>query len=232
MALNMYENYPFWFTFFTALGYRVILSPRRRQLYELGMDDFLDTACYPQSFQTAMWWRWSTKVSSASFHIPKEINEFYMADNHYNCPIVACYAEVLQANIDLLREQNVRFYHPFLPYHHDKRLAQRLYEEFRDENISLREIERAIAAARKEDRKFKDDIARKGREVINKLSASGKTGIILSGRPYHLDPEVHHGIPDLIASLGFAVLTEDSSRIWGGRNGLRVLDQWMYHTRL
>lgn len=236
-ALNMYENYPFWFTFFTALGYRVILSPpSSRQLYELGMDTISsDTACYPAKLSNGHVVALVNQGVKRIFFpcLPKEINEFYMADNHYNCPIVACYAEVLQANIDLLREQNVRFYHPFLPYHHDKRLAQRLYEEFRDENISLREIERAIAAARKEDRKFKDDIARKGREVINKLSASGKTGIILSGRPYHLDPEVHHGIPDLIASLGFAVLTEDSvAHLGRSERPLRVLDQWMYHTRL
>lgn len=236
-ALNMYENYPFWFTFFTRLGFRVVLSPpSSRQIYELGMDTISsDTACYPAKLSNG---HVIALINQGVKHIffpclPKEINEFQNADNHYNCPIVACYAEVLQANIDLLREQNVRFYHPFLPYHHDRRLARRLYEELRDFEIPLREIERAVASARKEDQNFKDDIAGKGREVISQLSSSGQTGIILSGRPYHLDPEVHHGIPELIASLGFAVLTEDSVAHLGRvERPLRVLDQWMYHTRL
>ncbi|NLA87502.1 MAG: 2-hydroxyglutaryl-CoA dehydratase [Clostridiales bacterium] len=236
-ALNMYENYPFWFTFFTELGFRVVLSPpSSRVIYELGMDTISsDTACYPAKLSNG---HVAALINQGVKHIffpclPKEKNEFQRADNHYNCPIVACYAEVLHANIDLIREKNVSFYHPFLPYHNDKKLARRLWEELRDFDISEREIARSIAAARKEDLKFKDDISRKGREILDRLAASGRKGIVLSGRPYHLDPEVHHGIPELIASLGFAVLTEDSVAGLGHvERPLRVLDQWMYHTRL
>ena len=236
-ALNMYENYPFWFTFFTELGYRVVLSPPScRSIYELGMDTISsDTACYPAKLANG---HVVALINQGIKHIffpclPKEINEFKEADNHYNCPIVACYAEVLRANIDLLREQHVTFYHPFLPYQNDKRLARRLWEELRDFNIPAGEIARAIAAARKEDLKFKADICREGQRVLDLLAADGQTGIILSGRPYHLDPEVHHGIPNLIASLGFAVFTEDSvAHLGHADRPLRVLDQWMYHTRL
>jgi predicted CoA-substrate-specific enzyme activase len=236
-ALNMYENYPFWFTFFTGLGFRVVLSPpSSRMIYELGMDTISsDTACYPAKLANGHVIALINQGIKRIFFpcLLKEINEFQQADNHYNCPIVACYPEVLHANIDLLREHNVRFYHPFLPYHHDKRLAERLWEELREFDIPIREIERAIAAARKEDLKFKADIKCKGQEVLNQLAASGQTGLVLCGRPYHLDPEVHHGIPELIASLGFAVLTEDSVAHLGQvERPLRVLDQWMYHTRL
>jgi predicted nucleotide-binding protein (sugar kinase/HSP70/actin superfamily) len=236
-ALNMYENYPFWFTFFTELGFRVILSPpSSRMIYELGMATISsDTACYPAKMANG---HVVALINQGIEHIffpclPKERNEFHNADNHYNCPIVACYAEVIQANIDLLRERHVRFYHPFLPYQNNKRLAQRLFEELTDFSIPFAEIAQAVGAAHKEDMRFKADICKTGNEVLSQLATSGRTGIVLSGRPYHLDPEVHHGIPNLLASLGFAVLTEDSvSHLGRVERPLRVLDQWMYHTRL
>jgi predicted CoA-substrate-specific enzyme activase len=236
-ALNMYENYPFWFTFFSELGFRVVLSPpSSRRIYELGMETISsDTVCYPAKLANG---HVVSLIHQGIKHIffpclPKESKEFQEADNHYNCPIVACYAEVIQANMDLLAEQNVRFYHPFLPYHNSKRLAWRLYEELKDFAIPLGEIKRAVSSARKEDARFKADIREKGNEILRWLHDGGKTGIVLSGRPYHLDPEVHHGIPNLVASLGFAVLTEDSvSHLGRVERPLRVVDQWMYHSRL
>lgn len=236
-VLNMYENYPFWHTFFTVLGFRVVLSPpSSRDIYALGLDTISsDTACYPAKLANG---HVVYLINQGIRHIflpclPKERAEFQEADNHYNCPIVGCYAEVLKANIDLLKERDVKFYNPFLPYHHRRRLTERLCEEFQGFHLSLEEVKQAVDAAWAEDLRFKDDIRQKGAECLQALRRSGKGGIVLSGRPYHLDPEVHHGIPDLIASMGLAVLTEDAVAHLGSvARPLRVLDQWMYHTRL
>jgi len=236
-VLNMYENYPFWFTFFTRLGFRVVLSPvSSRKMYELGMDTISsDTACYPAKIAHG---HIASLVKQGIKHIfypciPKERKEIAEADNYYNCPIVISYAEVLRANMDILKENAVRFHNPFLPYHDKKGLAKRLYEEFKEFNLSPAEIAGAVEAAFSEDRKVKEDIRRKGEEVIRWLKDNNRQGIVLSGRPYHLDQEVNHGIPNIITSLGMAVLTEDSVAHLGKvARPLRVLDQWMYHSRL
>jgi len=236
-VLNMYENYPFWFTFFTALGFRVELSPpSTRQIYELGMDTIAsDTACYPAKIAHGHVEALVRKGIKHIFYpcIPRERQEFAEADNCFNCPIVIGYAEVLRANMDSLKQNGVRFHNPFLPYQNKKRLSLRLYEEFKDFGISKAEITDAVEKAWQEDLKAKQEIRQKGEEVVRYLKETGGQGIVLSGRPYHLDPEVNHGIPNLIASLGLAVLTEDSVAHLGKvQRPLRVLDQWMYHSRL
>ncbi len=236
-VLNMYENYPFWYTFFTSLKFRVELSPpSSRKIYELGLDTISsDTACYPAKLTNGHIVTLINQGIKNIFYpcLPKERVEFRNADNHNNCPIVACYPEVIQANIDLIKNQHVRFYHPFLPYQNKKRLAQRLFEELKDFDLTAKEVRHAVDAAWAEDLRFKADIRKKGEEVLNQLRTSGRIGVVLSGRPYHLDPEVHHGIPNLLTSLGFAVLTEDSvSHLGRVERPLRVLDQWMYHSRL
>lgn len=236
-VLNMYENYPFWFTFFTHLGFRVILSPvSTRKIYELGMDTISsDTICYPAKLAHGHIASLVNQGVKYIFYpcIPKEKEEIPEADNYYNCPIVISYAEVIKTNMDVLKSKGVRFHAPFLPYNHKKRLIQRLYEEFKDFNISINEITQAVEAASQEDRKVKEDIRSKGEEVLNWLEETGRSGIVLSGRPYHLDQEVNHGIPNIITSLGMAVLTEDSVAHLGKvKRPLRVLDQWMYHSRL
>ncbi len=236
-VMNLYENYPFWFTFFTALGFRVELSPvSNRGIYELGMDTISsDTACYPAKLVHG---HIITLIESGIKHIfypciPKEKSEIKGADNHFNCPMVIAYAEVINANIDALKDNGVTFHHPFLPYDKGKPFAKRLYEEFKSFGLTLKEIENAIELAQKEDLQFKSDIQSKGEEVVRYLKQTGRSGIVLSGRPYHLDPEVNHGIPELLISLGMAVLTEDSvSHLGNLERPLRVLDQWMYHSRL
>ncbi|NLI92690.1 MAG: 2-hydroxyacyl-CoA dehydratase [Peptococcaceae bacterium] len=236
-VLNMYENYPFWFTFFTYLGFRVELSPvSTKKIYESGMDTISsDTACYPAKIAHG---HIVSLVNQGVRHIfypciPWERREFKEADNTYNCPIVISYAEVLKANMDILKENEVRFHNPFLPYHNKKGLIKRLYEEFKEFSIPLSQIKEAVEAAWKEDLKVKEDIRKKGEEVIEWLKKNGGKGIVLSGRPYHLDQEVNHGIPNIITSLGMAVLTEDSVAHLGKvKRPLRVLDQWMYHSRL
>ena len=237
MVLNMYENYPFWFTFFTDLGYRVQLSPRSsRAIYELGSNTIpSDTACFPAKLVHG--------------HIAALINEgvrfiFYPsiiyerveekeADNHFNCPIVISYPEVIYNNMDMISNNDVDFMLPFLPYDNNKHLINRLYKEFEHKGISKKEITRAVNKAWQEDQQFKDDIRQKGQEILAYLEETGQQGIVLAGRPYHLDPEINHGIPEIINSLGMAVLTEDSvSHLGQVDRPIRVVDQWMYHSRL
>ena len=236
-VMNMYENYPFWFAFFTTLGFRVELSPQSsRRLYELGMDTISsDTACYPAKLVHGHITALARQGIKHIFYpcIPKEKPEIKDADNHYNCPMVISYPEVINANLDVLKENGVVFHRPFLPYHTGRPLAKSLFREFREFGVTLNEIEDALMLAADEDRRFKADIRRKGEEVLRYLNKTGKKGIILSGRPYHLDPEVNKGIPNLLTSMGFAVLTEDSvSHLGNVERPIRVLDQWMYHTRL
>ncbi len=236
-VLNMYENYPFWFTFFTALGFRVELSPASsRKLYERGMDTVSsDTACYPAKLAHGHILALVDQNVKHIFFpcIPKERAEIRCADNHYNCPMVISYPEVIRVNMDALRENGVCFHQPFLPYHLEDGLAHRLLEEFREFNLTFKEVKQAVELARKEDWKFKEDVRKKGEETLRWLKETGKHGIVLSGRPYHLDPEVNHGIPNLLTTLGMAVLTEDAIAHLGRvERPLRVRDQWMYHSRL
>ncbi|MDI3476791.1 MAG: hypothetical protein PWQ59_316 [Thermoanaerobacterium sp.] len=236
-VLNMYENYPLWFTFFTRLGFRVILSDRSsKKLYESGMDTIpSDSACYPAKIVHGHIINLINKGIKTIFYpcIPIEQNVFEDADNHYNCPIVSSYAEVIRNNMDVLKEKDILFMNPFLALDDKEKLAKRLYEELRIFGVSKGEVDRALKEAFDEDKRVKEDIERKGQEVLKYLHETGKRGIVLAGRPYHLDPEINHGIPEIITSLGVAVLTEDSVAHLGKlERKLRVVDQWMYHTRL
>ena len=237
-VLNMFENYPFWFTFFTKLGFRVVLSPpSSKELYQSGMDTISsDTACYPAKLVHGHI-KWLATHGLHYIFYPSlnfEMIEDETAGNHYNCPIVAMYPEVVAGNMDeVLKENDVTFLHPFLPYFDDKRLTQRLYEELSLFGIKKREIKKAVQAGRAEDAAFKADVEHKADEIIHWVEHTGGHAIVLSGRPYHLDPEINHGIDSLITSYGFAVLTESSV---AGRvelqRPIRVLDQWTYHSRL
>ncbi|MDR2610491.1 MAG: acyl-CoA dehydratase activase-related protein, partial [Clostridiales Family XIII bacterium] len=237
-VLNMYENYPFWFRFFTELGFRVLLSPpSSKTLYELGMDTISsDTACYPAKLVHGHI-KWLCKQGAGRIFYPNinfERPEDETSDNHYNCPIVATYPEVVANNMDdYFAEHEVVFMHPFVPYDDDERLARRLIVIFRDLKISGAEIAKAVSAARREDKKFHDDIKRHGREALRVMDEKGLQGVVLAGRPYHLDPEINHGIDTLITSFGLAVLTEDAVAYMARPpRPLRVLDQWVYHSRL
>ena len=163
--------------------------------------------------------------------IPYERTEFPDAVNHYNCPIVTSYAENIKNNVDELYGSSIVFKNPFLPFTNEEVLTARLVEEFPD--IPKEEVEAAAHAAWKELDHMRDDIRRKGEETLAYMEKTGRRGIVLAGRPYHIDPEIHHGIPDMINSYGLAVLTEDSvSHLAPLERPLRVNDQWMYHTRL
>ena len=236
-VLNMYENYPFWFTFFDQLGFQVILSPTsNKELYELGHETIpSESACYPAKIAhghiAAL-----IKAGVKTIFYPSiifERQEQEGAANHFNCPMVISYPDVLKNNMDVLADPEINYMNPFLPYDNRKRLGQRLYEELAPLGLSRREIKRALAAAWAEDEKFKADIRAKGGETLRYLEETGQRGIVLAGRPYHIDPEINHGIPELINQYGMAVLTEDSVA-WMGvvERPLRVVDQWMYHSRL
>ncbi|MDR3305390.1 MAG: 2-hydroxyacyl-CoA dehydratase [Clostridiales Family XIII bacterium] len=237
-VLNMYENYPFWHTFFTELGFSVKLSPQStKAIYEQGMDTISsDTACYPAKLVHGHIRRLAADGVKRIFYpcINYERIEDDTAGNHYNCPIVATYPEVIAGNMDdFFEEEGIDFLYPFLPYDDDGRLAERLFQELARYGVTREETLRAAALARAEDRRFKEEVREKGKEALRQIKAEGRKAVVLSGRPYHLDPEVNHGLDTLITSFGIAVLTEDS--IADQRSLLRptrVLDQWMYHSRL
>ena len=237
-VLNMYENYPFWFTFFTELGFRVELSPvSSKNIYESGMDTISsDTACYPAKLVHGHIKYLINNGVKYIFYpsINYERIEDETAQNHYNCPIVATYPEVIANNMDdLFAENGVRFMHPFLPYDDDKFLVRELTKLLAEFGVSAAEIKSAVESARAEDMAFKEDIKEKGREYLEYARAHGKKVIVLSGRPYHIDPEINHGIDKLISSFDMVVLTEDSVAHLGEvPRPIRVCDQWMYHNRL
>ena len=236
-VLNMYENYPFWFTFLTKLGYRVVLSsPSSSALYEKGIETMpSESVCYPGKLVHGHIADLVDKGLKRIFYpaITHEIKEQEGANNHFNCPIVTSYPEVIKNNMDELRHKSIHFMKPFVPFYHKKRLTQRLFEEFREQGVSLAEVREGVEAASSELESFKKEIRQKGEEAAALIEAKGGRGVVLAGRPYHLDPAIHHGIPELITSLGLAVLTEDSIAHLGKvERPLRVVDQWAYHSRL
>lgn len=236
-VLNMYENYPFWHTFFSKLGFRVVLSPpSSREVYEMGSETIpSESACYPAKLVHGHIMSLIKQGVKTIFYpaVVFERKEFEEANNCFNCPMVISYPEVIKNNIEALENEHINFINPFLPYEHKERLIQRLYEEFKVWGIKRKEIKAAVNAAWEEDAAFKKEIQEKGRSVLKELEENGGKGMVLAGRPYHLDPEINHGIADYVASLGFAVFTEDSiSHLAADHASLRVVDQWMYHSRL
>ncbi|MCI8373364.1 MAG: 2-hydroxyacyl-CoA dehydratase [Lachnospiraceae bacterium] len=236
-VLNMYENYPFWFTFFTKLQYRVVLSPvSSRKIYELGIESIpSESECYPAKLAHGhVSWLIKQGLNFIFYPcIPYEREEFPEAVNHYNCPIVTSYAENIKNNVDELKDENITFMNPFLSFKDKKVLYNRLRQEFLPLGIPKDEIKSAVDAAWEELEQVRRDMYQKGEETLQYLKETGKRGIVLAGRPYHADPEIHHGIPELITSYGIAVLTEDSiSHLQPVERPLIVMDQWMYHSRL
>ncbi len=236
-VLNMFENYPFWFTFFTELGYEVVLSPTSsRKIYELGIESIpSESECYPAKLAHGhIMWLLNQGVSFIFYPcVPYERNEFEGAINHYNCPIVTSYAENIKNNVEELKNPRIKFMNPFLAFTSEKILVDRLVDIFHALGIPKEEITSAGSAAWKELLQSRKDIRKKGEETLKYLKETGRHGIVLAGRPYHIDPEINHGIPELINSYGMAVLSEDSiSHLGKLERPIRVNDQWMYHTRL
>lgn len=236
-VLNMYENYPLWFTLFTNLGFRVEISEKSsKELYEKGLTSIVsETACYPAKMTHGHVEDLIEKGIKNIFYpcILHESREFKNATDTFNCPVVTSYAEVIKNNMDSLEEENVNFMNPFLPIANKSKLKKRLKDALSIFNISQREINYAVDKAWDEQENFKKDIREKGVETLKYIKDHNIQGILLGGRPYHVDPEINHGMPKLINSLGFAVFTEDSVAHLGEIDGkLNVVDQWAYHSRL
>lgn len=236
-VLNIYEHYPFWFTLFSELGFRVVLSRRTTaETCETGLETLpSESICYPAKLAHGHIFDLINRGIDTIFYpcIPHEKKERQDSDNVYNCPVVASYPEVININIDELREKNVTFLHPFLPIDNEKRMVQRLREELKLFAIPAEEIRRAVKAAYRELENYKRDIKKRGEEILDYLEQTGSRGIVLAGRPYHIDPEINHGIPDMIVSHGLAVLSEDAvAHLAGEKIPLAVVNQWVFHARL
>ncbi len=237
-VLNMYEDYPFWFTFFTNLGFRVILSEKsNRKTYEKGMESMpSESVCYPAKLAHGHIISLIKAGIKTIFYpcIPYSRKEYEKADNHYNCPIVISYSEVLKNNVEELKDNNIKFINPFLPFD-AKNLTKRIMEldEFKEYNFTKKELMEAAIKAEEEYQNVRNDIHNKGKEALEYIEKNNLKGIVLAGRPYHVDPEINHGIDTLITSLGLCVLTEDSiANLAEAKRPLRVVDQWMFHARL
>ena len=237
-VLNMYEDYPFWFTFFTTLGFSVVISEHtNRKTYEKGIESMpSESVCFPAKLAHGHIISLVQKGVKTIFYpcITYSRKEFKDANNNYNCPIVTSYPEVIKNNVEELKLKDIKFINPFLTFEPQK-LLQRILEleEFKCYKLTRQEVKRAIAAAEAEYQKCKEDIYAKGQQALKYMQDHNLNGIVLAGRPYHVDPEINHGLDNLITSLGFCVLTEDSVAKYAKlARPLRVVDQWQFHSRL
>jgi predicted nucleotide-binding protein (sugar kinase/HSP70/actin superfamily) len=249
-VLNMFENYPFWFTLLKELRFATVLSSEsRKATYEAGIESMpSESVCYPAKLSHGHIMELVQNQTVDFIWYPcirYERQEDEGAPNHFNCPVVVSYPEVIKLNVEELNPANaqVPFLNPFVPYDHRERLAERLCEIFAElwdahpqlkgSAPALPEIQQAVAHAWDEDDAFKTDIRQAGEDALQWMEKTGTHGIVLAGRPYHLDPEINHSIPELVASFGLAVLTEDSvAHLHKPERPLRVVDQWMFHSRL
>ena len=251
-ALNMYENYPFWHAFFTQLGFSVVLSDQStKKIYEAGIESMpSESVCYPAKLSHGHIMNLLAKDVDFIWMpcVRWERQEDDSATNHYNCPIVMSYPQALELNVDELAAPDVQYMAPFLPYDNKRELKRRLYElvseqreedaksgkgRFIGEHITRTQINEAVEIAWKADLEFKDAMHRLGDQTLAWIEEHDAHGIVIAGRPYHNDPEINHAIPELVNSFGFAVLTEDSiAHKMEPERPIRVVDQWMYHSRL
>ncbi|MDR2903979.1 MAG: acyl-CoA dehydratase activase-related protein, partial [Clostridiales bacterium] len=236
-VLNLYENYPLWFTFFTELGFRVELSPpSSRSLYEKGIESMpSESVCYPAKLAHGHIMALINDGVKRIFYpsVSYEQKEIEGADFHFNCPIVTSYPENIKNNVEDIREKGIDFKNPFLNLNDRESLLKALSREFSE--VKRGDLIKALDAAWVAQDAFRADICKKGEETLRYMEANKLRGIVLSGRPYHIDPEIHHGIPELITACGAAVLTEDSIAHLGASlvpRPLGVRDQWAYHSRL
>jgi len=234
-VLNMYEDYPFWFSFFTELGFEVVLSPASTHaIYELGIESIpSESECYPAKLAHGHI-EWLINQGITLIFYPSlfyERNEFEEAGNHYNCPIVTSYSENIKNNVENIKAKNIDFRNPFISFDKPDNIYPRLIEAFPE--IVPSRIINAVFKAWEELKSAREDIRLKGEETLKWMEENDRHGIVLAGRPYHIDQEINHGIPELITSFGVAVLTEDSvSHLARVERPIRVMDQWMYHSRL
>ena len=233
-GLNMYENLPFWFTLFTELNFEVTLSPAStRSLYIKGQRTIpSDTVCYPAKLLHGHIMALLEDGVETIFYPCMSYNfDEQLSDNHYNCPVVAYYPDLLGVNIPAL--EKVRYLHPNLGLHRpkdfEKKGAALLADTF---GIPKRESVKAIRKAYRAYDSFRTLVREKGEEYIHWAREQGKKILVVAGRPYHMDPEINHGINDLITSFGFVLITEDAVFHHMDKQPRQVLNQWTYHARM
>jgi len=239
-ALGMYEDYPLWFTILTKLGFSVLLSGRsNHDLFEKGMESIpAENVCYPAKLAHGHV-EWLIDHGAKTIFFPAvnyELSQFEDADNNYNCPIVAYYPQVIDKNIERLHSGDVRYMVPFVNLNNPENLVKRIAEIFADWGVTWDEAQAAVDAGYDELARFHDDIKAEGDRALQYMRENDLRGIVLAGRPYHVDPEINHGIPETITKLGMVVLSEDALTVGLTKTHLerpiRVMDQWTYHSRL
>ena len=213
-VLNMYENYPFWFTLLTSLGFKVMVSGRSsHELFETGIESIAsENICYPAKLVHGhVKWLLNKGIKTIFYPcVSYEENLVPDTDNHYNCPVVANYPVVIGANMPELREEGVRYMRPYFNMANHELMIDRIVEEFAWADVTREEAETAVKAAYAENEVFKHDVQMEGLKALAYMKEHNCRGIVLAGRPYHIDPEVNHGIPETICALGMVVLSEDS----------------------
>jgi len=234
-VLNMYENYPLWHTFFTELGYRVELSPRSsRSLYELGIESIpSESECYPAKLVHGHIMALINQGCDYIFYpsITHERDLVPGSDQHFNCPIVTSYPENIKNNVEEITDRGITFRNPFLNLNDPKSVEAELIREF--SNIPAAEVQAALAKALAEQDQYRKDVQQMGEDAIEYIEQNNISAVVLAGRPYHIDPEINHGIPELITSYGIAVLSEDAvAHLAEVERPLGVRDQWVYHSRM
>ena len=235
LALNMYENLPFWFTFFTELGFEVVVSPiTTLDIYAKGRYTIpSDTVCYPAKLVHGHIEYLLDQKVPVIFDpcLAYNFNE-HKGDNHYNCPVVAYYPELLKSNVARLHE--TRFLYPYFGLHREKDFVKKAAEYFGQEfpGITKAEVKKAAAAAYAAYAEWKSETAAEGRRILDWADQNHRRAVVLAGRPYHVDPEINHGIDKLLNSLGLAVITEDAVSDLVEPQKVDVLNQWTYHARL
>ena len=233
-GLNMYENLPFWFTLLTHLNFQVVLSPESsRKLYLKGQRTIpSDTVCYPAKLLHGHVEALVEAGVDSIFYpcMPYNFDEG-KSDNNYNCPVVAYYPELLAANVPDLKK--VRYLNPYFGLHRPRDFAKRAEAWFAEQfQIPKRETAAAVKAAYAAYDDYKNDLRNKAQEFIAQARKEDRPILIVTGRPYHMDPEINHGINDLITSYGFVLITEDSVAYLEDKAPRHVLNQWTYHARM
>ena len=233
-GLNMYENLPFWFEFFTRLNFEVVLSPEStRKLYIKGQHTIpSDTVCYPAKLLHGHVEALVEQgVDAIWYPCMSYNNDEGIGDNHFNCPVVAYYPELLAANMPVLKQ--TRYLDPYVGLWRrkdfEKRIARMMEEEF---SIPKKETAAAVRAAYDAYDAYLADIRATGKQYVEYARANNMPILVVCGRPYHIDPEINHGINDLITSFGFVLVTEDALSHLEGYESRKVLNQWTFQSRM
>ncbi len=235
LGLNMFELLPFWHTFLTKLSFEVITSPfSNRKLYLKGQQTIpSDTVCFPAKLiHGHVQWLLDNGLKSIFYPCMSYNFDEHLGDNHYNCPVVAYYPEVISANVREI--ENIKFFHEFVGIHRPKDFPKKICAELQKlyPDITLREVKEAAAAAYAEYAEYLKKIRLYGQKIIDKARAEKKRIIVLAGRPYHADPEINHGIDKLITSFDVAIVSEDVVSVNEKKRTTGVLNQWTYHSRM